>query len=240
MNNTPSTSSSRAPAALPNKRGLLIVSLPANDVELAKIAIDCGADVVKCHINITHASGREFGTLGENRDVFEEILQLGVPLGLVPGAQQAMITEPEVDEAHEMGIAFLNADISAARPYLTKPGVEFVPSVGGDQAERLSNWLPMLNAYPGDWIEASAVGIEGHAKPVRFQDLLGLRHMGQTVDRRIIVPSVRTMETRDVPYLFDIPEVWALMTGVYVVGTTPQSLAAAATSFRAAIDSAVA
>lgn len=239
MNSTPESSPTQTPSLLSSKRGQLIVSLPANDVELAKIAIDCGADVVKCHINITHASGREFGTLGENRDVFEKILELGVPLGLVPGAQQAMITEHEVDEAREMGIAFLNADISAARPYLTKPGLEFVPSVGGDQAERLSNWLPMLNAYPGKWIEASAVGIEGHAKPVRLQDLLGLRHMGQTVHRRIIVPSVRTMEPSDVPYLFDIAEVWALMTGVYVVGDTPESVASATKKFRAAIDNAV-
>ena len=239
MNSTPQAPSTLAATSLSNRRGQLIISLPANDVEMAKIAIDSGADVVKCHINITHASGREFGTLGENRDVFEKILELGVPLGLVPGAQQAMITEPEVDEAREMGIAFLNADISAARPYLTKPGLEFVPSVGGDQAERLSSWLPMLNAYPGTWIEASAVGIEGHAKPVRLQDLLGLRHMGQSVDRRIIVPTVRAMETRDVPYLFDIPEVWALMAGVFVVGNTPESLAAATKSFRLAIDSAV-
>ncbi len=224
---------------LPNRRGLLIVSLPANDLELAKIAVDSGADIVKCHINITHASGREFGSLPENQAIFEKILELGVPLGLVPGAHQAMITESEVQDAQDMGIAFLNADISAAPPYLTKPGLEFVPSVGGDQAARNSDWLPMLNDYPGDWIEASAVGIEGHGKPVRLQDLLGLRHMGQTVDRRIIVPSVRTMEPGDVPYLFDIPSVWALMVGVYVVGNTPEQLATATANFRTAIDGAV-
>ena len=224
---------------MPNRRGLLVVSLPANEVELAKIAIDNGADVVKAHINITHASGREFGTFADNQEVFQEIVDLGVPFGLVPGAGDAMISEPEVRQAAEMGISFLNADISAARPYLTQPGVEFVPSVGGGQAERFSQWLPHLSAYPGDWIEASAVGLEGHNQPVRLQDLIGLRHMGQTVDRRIIVPSVRAMKTVDVPYLFDIDNVWAIMIGVFVTGTDPKQLASSTADFRAAIDEAV-
>lgn len=237
--NTPSQTPKQPFNGMPNRRGLLIVSLPANDLEMAKIAIDSGADVVKCHINITHASGRAFGSFSENRDVFEKIIDLGTPFGLVPGAQDAMITESEVHEARDMGLAFLNADISAARPYLTQPGVEFVPSVGGNQAERFSDWLPMLDAYPGDWIEASAVGVEGHAQTVRLQDLLGLRHMGQTVDRRIIVPSVRAMEPVDVPYLFDITNVWALMIGVFVVGNDPKQLASATADFRAAIDKAV-
>ena len=46
----------------------LVVSLPSNDLELAKAALEGGAQAVKVHCNVWHrASGHTFGSYAENK-----------------------------------------------------------------------------------------------------------------------------------------------------------------------------
>ena len=41
----------------------VVVSLPANDLDLARAALDAGAQAIKVHCNVWHrASGHTFGT----------------------------------------------------------------------------------------------------------------------------------------------------------------------------------
>ena len=50
----------------------LVVSLPSNNLELAKAALDGGAQAVKVHCNVWHrASGHTFGTYAENREFLQ-------------------------------------------------------------------------------------------------------------------------------------------------------------------------
>ncbi len=222
---------------LSDRRGQLVVSLPVNDVEFAKVALDAGADVVKVHLNLRHMSGHEFGTFDDNVAEFEKIIALGAPVGLVPGASDAMITKDELDRALAMGICFVNADFAAAPAFMADPEVPFVPSGGG--AFGTANYLHGVRALrdaPGDWMEASGVPLEGHRKPLVVQDLYALRETGRISERRLIVPSVRQLVPSDVPRLFDIPQVWAVMIGAYVTGMTVESLSEAVTAFRAAFD----
>lgn len=52
----------------------LFISLPANDVRLAKAALEEGADALKVHFNVGHrASGTHFGPLEGYEDIFSEI-----------------------------------------------------------------------------------------------------------------------------------------------------------------------
>ena len=70
------------------KKMTLIMSLPSNDMVLAKAALDAGADVLKIHINLNHhASSNHFGTLEEEKDKIAEILEIkgDVPIGIVAG-----------------------------------------------------------------------------------------------------------------------------------------------------------
>lgn len=224
---------------LASKRGQLIVSLPRNDLDLARAAVDAGADAVKVHINIRHVSGHDFGTLADNRETFEKILGLGAPVGMVPGAHDTMATPDELRQAAEMGFAFINADITASPPYLTDLAERYVPSIGGAPGELTGPWLAHLRDYPGDWLEASSVSREGHRQPLRLTDLLGLRHTAALTGRRMIVPSVRQLTPADMRHLFDISHVWAVMIGAYVTGSTTGELSAATTAFRSAIDDAL-
>ena len=53
----------------------LIVSLPKNDVEVARAAIKGGADVIKIHINVEHrASKTKFGSFDEEIEEINKII----------------------------------------------------------------------------------------------------------------------------------------------------------------------
>ena len=70
---------------LNQKRPALIASLPGNRLDLAKAAVECGADVVKVHMNVQHrASGLHFGTFEEEKETLQEILSVAKgPCGIV-------------------------------------------------------------------------------------------------------------------------------------------------------------
>lgn len=221
---------------LSDKRGQLVVSLPRNDIELARAAVDAGADVLKVHTNITHASGHEFGSLSENFAVFKEILALGLPVGIVPGNAERMIAPEEHQQLIDLGFAFANVDIAATPTFFLNRDLDYIPSIGGGFTEHNDPCLPHLNDYAGDWIEASGTPLSGHDQTLRLSDLLLLRRTSDVVDRRIIVPSVRRLTPQDVPALFDVENVWALMLGAYVTGSGKDSLGPAVAAFRAALD----
>ena len=73
--------------SLNQKRPALIASLPGNRLDLAKAAVECGADVVKVHMNVQHrASGLHFGTFEEEKETLQEILSVAKgPCGIVAG-----------------------------------------------------------------------------------------------------------------------------------------------------------
>ena len=95
-----------------DRKFVLVVSLPSNNLGLAKAALEGGADAVKVHCNVWHrASGHTFGTYAENKEFLRDLIALcgDVPVGLVPGTSEAFITEAELRELEEMGLDFISA-----------------------------------------------------------------------------------------------------------------------------------
>ena len=93
---------------LTDNRFSVIAALPRNDLALAEAALEGGAQAVKVHCNVCHrASGNTFGTFAENRTFLRELIALcgDVPVGLVPGGEDAYINEEERLELEEMGTA---------------------------------------------------------------------------------------------------------------------------------------
>ena len=94
------------------RKFMLVVSLPSNDLALARAALEGGADAVKVHCNVWHrASGHSFGSYEENREFLRQLIGLcgDVPVGLMPGTDQAFITNEERLELEEMGLSFTSA-----------------------------------------------------------------------------------------------------------------------------------
>ena len=218
---------------IPERRPLLIVSLPRNDPALARAATDGGADVLKVHVNVRHmASGTVFGTLAQERPHLEQILALGLPTGLVPGEAQ-MLTPEEMPEIRRMGFAFLDAFIDTIRPHLYDAGIPVVPALPHSSDER---YLAQARDLPGKWVEAAVVAPEGYGRPPEQADFAALRRVGEVTRKRLIVPTQRRIGRDDVARYFEIPQVIALMIGAIVTGLEPDTLGRAAADFRSALD----
>ncbi|MGH2400224.1 MAG: hypothetical protein ACRDFA_04180 [bacterium] len=218
---------------IPNRRPLLIVSLPRNDVTLAVAAKESGAHVLKVHVNVRHlASGTVFGSLSQERPQLEKILALGLPTGLVPGEEQ-MIEPEEISEIRRMGFAFLDAFIDTIRAYFYEAEIPIIPALPHTSDE---TYVSRARGLPGEWIEAAIVPSAGYGRSPEPTDFDALRGVGKSTGKHLIVPTQRRVVPADVPKYFEIPQVRALMIGAIVTGVTPSGVAAATTAFRHAID----
>jgi hypothetical protein len=87
----------------------LLVSLPRNDAEMARAALDAGADGLKVHIGLEHfASGLRTGSLDDEQDALREICALGAPVGIVPGIGEGQASREEMLRLAEIGIDFFD------------------------------------------------------------------------------------------------------------------------------------
>jgi hypothetical protein len=213
------------------RRGLLIVSLPRNDVALARAAADGGADLLKVHLNVRHrASGTRFGSLDEEEDALTAILGVGLPTGIVPGETDMVAVE---DLPRLRRFAFLDAYVTRLPLFLYDAGIPVIPAIPHDYP---ANQLGALTALPGECLEASLVAPEGYGRDPTAGDLVALAHVGAVTRRRLIVPTQRRIRPDDLARYFAIPQVWAIMIGAVVTGRTARGINRAATAFRRSLD----
>jgi hypothetical protein len=212
-------------------RGTLIVSLPRNDLDLARAAASAGADAIKVHVNVHHrASGTRFGSLDEEEAALGAVLDLGLPTGLVPG-EDAMVTPAELPRLSRF--AFLDAYVHRLPIFLYDAGVPVIPAVPHDfPPDRFSS----LRTLPGEWLESALVHPEGYGRDPVAADLIAYALLGSATQRRMIVPTQRRVRPGDLGRYFDIPEVWAIMIGAVVTGRTPRSVGETTEAFRRALD----
>lgn len=214
-----------------SRRGILIVSLPRNDLELARAAASAGADLLKVHVNVRHrASGTTFGTLDEEEARLAEILGLGLPTGLVPG-EDAMVTPDQVPRLRRF--AFLDAYLTRLPLFLYDVGIPVIPAVPHDYP---ASAFGSLLALPGEWLEAALVPPDGYGREPVADDLVALAHLGALTRRRLIVPTQRRIRPEDLGRYFGIAQVWAVMIGAVVTGRTARGVGRATEAFRRALD----
>ena len=95
---------------LNQKKPALIMSLPGNNVELARVAVEAGADVIKVHMNVQHrASGLHFGTFEEEKETLAQIREIAGdrPCGIVAGNSIEDV-ERDCFSAAELGYSFVS------------------------------------------------------------------------------------------------------------------------------------
>src|SRR3990170_2178975 len=166
--------SMQRPEAPLDRRGLLIVSLPRNDRDPARAAIEGGADLLKGHVDVHHpASGTVFGSLQEEMERLDAILDLDVPTGLVVG-EERMVSRVELPLLRRF--AFLDAYLTYLPLYLYAAGVPVVPAIPHDYP---ADALSFLRALRGEWTEAALVAPDGYGKPPGAGGLGGLAHGGE-------------------------------------------------------------
>ncbi|HEY3375877.1 MAG TPA: hypothetical protein VGL77_00145, partial [Armatimonadota bacterium] len=175
----------------------LIMSLPANDPELARAAMQGGADILKVHLRVHHAaSGTRFGTLDEERQRLTEILELFPgPVGIVAGAEEPA-TSREMNELREMGFDFFDLYASQMPAWMWHVGGmgKVVALESGQYSVHQAIALENLGV---DVIEAAIIPHEGYGKPLTVADLAAYRDLHDTVDVPIIVPTQRNIRPEE-------------------------------------------
>lgn len=217
----------------------LFVSLPGNDLELAKAAYAGGAQGLKVHLNITHAAaGLHFGSLAEEAAAIERILALGLPVGVVPGDAGAMVTPEELAQLAAMGVDFCDVYLAAMPAWmLSAPPLALMAAVGAEDLnhpERLRS-LGELDAIA--LVEASVIAHEGYGHALSVADLCDYTTVVRAAGPRrpVIVPTQRRILPADLPALA-ATGLRGLLIGAIVTGTTPSSLESATKRYATALE----
>jgi len=220
--------------SLLRERPGLIVSLPANTPELARAAAEGGADALKVHLRVRHlASGTHFGDLTAERPRLEEVLAVGLPTGIVPGAGDRLPAPEEMATLGAMGFDFFDMfarDMPAWMLSLTD-----LTRVVAVDAQVGAEALSALEAVGAEAIEAAVVPPEGYGQPLRAADVATYRRLREATRLPIIVPTERAVTPEEALLLVGAAGVSALMIGSIVTGREAESVLAATRRYAAAL-----
>ena len=215
---------------LESRRMTLIMSLPANDVDFAKAALDAGADVLKIHINLNHhASSNHFGTLEEERERIEKIIEVkgNVPLGIVPG-QDVQDVEAVLPQLESMGFDFVS--LYAHHAPLGLKSRPFKRMIAFDYSYDLED----LKYLEADVFEASIMDPDTYGKRLSEVDVMRYRKARANTQRPIVIPTQRYVLPDEVK-IFDQIGINGLMLGAVVTGKTAKGIYETVKAFKTAI-----
>lgn len=216
----------------------LLVSLPRNDAEMARAALEAGADGLKVHIGLEHfASGLSTGSLDQEEDALREICALGAPVGIVPGVGEGLATREEMLRLAEIGIDFFDLYATDMPAWMLRMD-DCAMSVMVAFSATCRPWgLVESVAAPArpEMIEASIMPHEAYGAPLTAADVSEYAEIAARADQPVIVPTQKAVRSEEVAVLQDAG-VAAILIGAIVTGTETSSLADATARFREAVD----
>ena len=211
----------------------LMVSLPANDVDLARAARDGGASALKVHTNVGHrASGTAFGDVEQERHRIEQIIALGLPTGVVPG-EPGRIHRDQVEHVVRLGVAFCDVYLRGAPAWFADgclPAAAMV-ATGPDDDPAATSVLADLGIAA---VEASNAEPEAYGTELPFEQLVTYRQIVEASGLPVVVPTQHAITPADVPALLRTG-VRGLLLGAVVTGTEAASIREATERFAEAI-----
>jgi hypothetical protein len=217
-------------------RFTLVVSLPANKLDLAKAALAGGAQALKVHMNVWHrASGNTFGDFNANRNFMEDLIKLSgdTPVGLVPGGEDAFISPEELRALEAMGLDFFSAYSHHLPVFMLKSRLSKMVALDYTYTQ---NTLDAVRDAPIDVLEASIMGGDQYGKPLRYADILRYADAAGKTKKPVLIPTQKKILPEETPALFEAG-CRAIMIGAVVMGEgSPGECEKAAAAFRRAID----
>ena len=220
---------------LSNNEFSLIVSLPSNDIEIARAAVSAGADAIKVHVNVEHrASGNHYGSVKENQAFLEALVhEFNCPVGIVPGGTINDITPEEVKILEDLGINYFSVYIKECPTFLLNSSMEKTIAGDMDYIARQGKYLADLGI---EAFEASIINGAEYGSPLSVNDLLAYSELVENTELPVIIPSQRKIKPEEAVYLKKIG-VKALMIGAVCTGSTVESVSNSVKQFREALDS---
>lgn len=221
-------------ALLNASRPALIASLPGNRLDLAQAAIECGADVIKVHMNVHHrASGLHFGTFEEEKEILQGIISLSdKPCGIVAGNSIEDV-ERDYIKAYQLGFSFVSLYASATPlSVLATPGLVKMIALASDYTLDQVRSLSQIGA---DVLEASVMRPETYGQRLSATELLQYSSICRESKLPVVIPTQRAILPQEVRQLADC-DVSGIMIGAIVTGSEPDSLRRSVSAFRNELD----
>lgn len=222
---------------LQNNPFTLLVSLPRNDVALAEAALRGGARGLKVHLNMHHAaSGTQFGTFEEERDVLSQIAQLAkshdASVGVVPGSAP-FASEAEFAELAKIGIDYFDA-YTADAPVWTLRQNHLDKMLAAHHGASME-FVKSLQSLGMQICEASILPHAQYGEPLRVVDVAAYQQICQTIETPVIVPTQKKILPTEMVVLRDAG-VKALLIGAVVTGDQAESIETATAEFARKIE----
>ena len=221
---------------LKNKKFSLVVSLPANDLELAAAAVKGGAQAVKVHMNVLHAASKNsFGSFEDNRSFLEKLISLAgeIPVGAVPGGADRFITPDEMRQLETMGLDFFSSYAEHLPPFMME---SYALSKMVALHDTYAQILDAVAKSEIDVVEASIMPVSEYGKPLRYFDLLAYADIAAKTNKPVLVPTQKSILPEEVRHLYEAG-CKAVMIGVNVMeNISPEACLKAASAFREAVD----
>jgi len=218
----------------------LIVSLPKNDIEMAKAAVEGGAAALKVHMNVSHAaSGTGFGTYAEEAETVRGIIDaVDIPVGLMPGADIAELPEPkELLALADAGLDFLDIYAGHMPLWFLDLPLKLIPafsSLEGDwEVFRAAGYMNLVPGGPSriEMVEASVCPKDQYGQPFNYHDFSVLRALRDYIDTPLLVPTQKAITPEEGRRIIDAG-IGSLMIGAIVTGTTAESIGEATALYR--------
>jgi len=217
-----------------DQRFLLLVSIPRNEVALARAAAEAGADAIKVHLNCEHfASGTRFGSWNEEKAVIAEIRKvLDIPMGIVTGAEDLPGPE-DLAEIRRAGFDFWDLFAHHVPPgYLDWPEMAHMVAVD-------PTWTP---EFVGDLVDLGVQVIESsiiprthYRTPLTAADLARYAALVRAAGVPVVVPTQKAVRPEEVRFLHRVGA-RGLAIGAVVTGHEVEGLRQTVAGFRKAID----
>lgn len=220
---------------LKNQKMTLVVSLPENNYEMAKAAYEAGAQALKMHINVHHrASGNDFGNFQSGKELFRRIVEdFNVPLGIVPGGEEAFATKEEMKELEDMGVDFYSAYYHHLPVHMA-------------ETKKLTRMVAIDNNYndiilrgiensPMEVLEASIMSGESYGQPLYFKDLMQYAAIVRSISKPVLIPTQKKIKPEEIKLLHEVG-VKAIMIGAVVTTKDIENLKRVTAEFREAIE----
>lgn len=212
----------------------VVVSLPDNDLQYAEAAVSAGADAVKVHLNAEHrASGMTFGTLEDERDTIAQIVNLGIPVGIVPG-QNVKTIRNLLPELADLGVSFVDAFAHHSPPETRSiTGLEtwVAPTSDYEPAE-----IRALAQTDIDALELALFSKESYGNPLSMREASLYQQLAQELPCPVVVPTQLALTPDDAVHLArnGVPN---FLLGSIVLGETPESVGELTGEFVTALES---
>lgn len=199
----------------------LVASLPANRLEMASGALEGGAQAIKVHINVWHrASGHTFGSFQDNKEFLKELVKMcgKVPVGLVPGTDEAFVSRDEMLEMEQLGLDFFSSYANHLPCYMMESTL--LDKMAAIDSSYNQNTLDGLVGSGIDVLECSIQAGENYGKPLVFGDVIRYRDISAKSPVPTLIPTQKHICPSDIQHLH-AAGCKAVMVGAVVLGKEP-------------------